>query len=205
MLASTAVYRRKDAFYTRAKLVGYRSRAAFKLEQLVRGHRLLSPGNRIIDLGAWPGGWLQVAARYVGPTGQVVGVDLRPVDPLPEVNVITIVGDIGDPHTRQQVMDVCKGRADVILSDIAPKLTGVRARDEACSFALAESVLHFAGSTLRTDGKLIVKLFMSNDLPRYLAQLRTLFRQVRTTRPEATRKASAEIYAIACGFHDTAD
>jgi 23S rRNA (uridine2552-2'-O)-methyltransferase len=194
------VYRRKDAFYTRAKAAGYRSRAAFKLVQLAQGTRLLRRGDCVIDLGAWPGGWLQVAVQEVGPTGRVVGVDLQSLEPLPEPNVWLVRGDISDPAVQRNVAELCGGKADVILSDLAPKLTGIKARDEAQAQALADTVLDWASALLKAEGTLVVKLFMGAALPRYLRTLREQFRAVRTTRPEATRKGSAEIYAIARGF-----
>ena len=194
------MYQRKDAFYARAKAVGYRSRAAFKIEQLAQRARLFRHGDRVIDVGAWPGGWLQVAAQHVGPTGRVVGIDLQRIEPLPERNVVTICGDITNAEVQAQVLALCGGKADVVLSDLAPKLSGVKARDEARQQELAECVLHFAVQVLKPDGKLVVKLFMSPDLQAYLGQLRMHFPDVRTVRPEATRKSSAEIYAIAAGF-----
>lgn len=194
------MYRRKDAFYTRAKAVGYRSRAAFKLEQLASRGRLFHRGDCVVDLGAWPGGWLQVAAQHVGPTGTVIGVDLQPIDPLPEKNITVVVGDLRSSDIQRRVTELCGGRAQVVLSDLAPKLTGVRARDAAQAQELADLVLEFSRSILVVGGRLIVKLFTSDELPRYTARLRELFREVRITRPEATRKGSAEIYAIATGF-----
>ena len=194
------MYRRKDAFYTRAKTAGYRSRAAFKLIELVDRHRLLRRGDRVVELGAWPGGWLQVAAHYVGREGCVVGVDVVPIEPLPGASVVTVVGDIEDPDTRRRVAAACGGPADVLLSDLAPKLTGVRVRDQARSAALTDCVLMYANEILRPGGTLIVKLFTSSDLAGYIARLRARFGEVRTTRPEATRKGSAELYAIALNF-----
>lgn len=194
------MYQRKDAFYVRAKAVGYRSRAAFKLEELARRQRIFRRGDRVVDLGAWPGGWLQIAAQQVGPSGRVVGVDLQPIDPLPGKTVITIVGDVAAPRTREQVREASGGRADVLLADLAPKLSGVRARDAAQSEALAESALQFAVHILKPGGTLVMKLFMSQNLPRLTSRLRARFRDVRTTRPAATRKGSAETYAIAAGF-----
>jgi len=194
------VYQRKDAFYVRAKAAGLRSRAAFKLEELARRQRIFRRGDRVVDLGAWPGGWLQIAAQHVGPSGRVVGVDLQPIDPLPDNTVITIVGDVTTAQTQEQVVAASGGRADVMLADLAPKLSGVRARDEAQSEALAESTLQFAAQVLRPGGTLVMKVFMSQNLSRLTARLRARFRDVRTTRPAATRKSSAEIYAIAAGF-----
>jgi 23S rRNA (uridine2552-2'-O)-methyltransferase len=194
------VYRRKDTFYARAKAAGYRSRAAFKLQQLVKRGRLLRRGDCVVELGAWPGGWLQVVAAQVGPKGRIVGVDLQAIETLPETNVITLVGDVSDLRTQERAREACDGRADVLLSDLAPKLTGVRARDEAQTQALADSVIQWVECILKPQGTLVIKLFMGHGLPQYLARLRTLFRDVQLTRPEATRKGSAELYAVASGY-----
>lgn len=197
------MYQRKDAFYQRAKAVGYRSRAAFKLLQLAERHRFFHRGDRVVDIGAWPGGWLQVAAQHVGPTGRAIGVDVQPIEPLPNRTVITLVGDITDRRTQERVTESCGGKADVLLSDLAPKLSGVRARDEAQAQALTECVLRLAEQVLRPGGTLVIKLFMGSELPRFVARLRALYRDVRTTRPAATRKESSEIYAVATGFRGT--
>jgi 23S rRNA (uridine2552-2'-O)-methyltransferase len=201
MLAFLAVYQRKDTFYTRAKATGYRSRAAFKLQQLVQKGRLVRPGDCVVELGAWPGGWLQVVAAKVGAKGRVVGVDLQPIEPLPEANVLTVVGDINAAGTQERVIQACDGKVDVLLSDLAPKFTGVRARDEAQMQALADCVLQWVERILNPGGKLAVKLFMCDDLPQYVTRLRSMFGNVHLTRPEATRKGSAEVYAVASGFH----
>lgn len=200
MLASSVVYQRKDTFYARAKAAGLRSRAAFKLQQLLQRGRLLRRGNCVVELGAWPGGWLQVIAAHVGPQGRVIGVDLRPIAPLPETNVTTVVGDITDHHTRERVMQACDGKADVLLSDLAPKLSGIRARDAAQALALAECVLQWVECVLKRNGTLVVKLFMGTEVPAYTTRLRSMFADVRLIRPEATRKGSAEVYAVATGF-----
>ena len=193
-------YQRKDAFYSRAKAAGYRSRAAFKLLQLVQRARLVRRGDRVLDLGAWPGGWLQVAADLVGPAGRVIGIDLQPIEPLPQKHVIIVVGDVADRLAREQMLEACEGRVDVLLSDLAPKLSGVRARDEAQAEALAHAVLALADQALKPGGKLVMKLFTGDAATQLLRELRAQFANVRTTRPEATRKGSAEIYAIAVGF-----
>jgi 23S rRNA (uridine2552-2'-O)-methyltransferase len=194
------VYRRKDAFYVRAKAEGYRSRAAFKLEQLDRRFRLFRPSERVVDLGAWPGGWLQVAARAVGSHGRVVGVDLQRIDPLRQPNVTLVQGDVTTPDVQEQVSTACGGQADVVLADLAPKLTGIRAQDTSRAYALAQQALQIATALLRPGGRFVVKLFAADELSAYLTILRGLFADVRTTRPEATRKGSAELYAIGMGF-----
>jgi 23S rRNA (uridine2552-2'-O)-methyltransferase len=194
------VYQRKDAFYSRARALGYRSRAAFKLLELAQHNRLFRRGDRVLDIGAWPGGWLQVAADLVGPSGKVIGIDLQPIEPLPRSHVSTQVGDIGDELTRQRIVEACQGQVDVVLSDVAPKLSGVRVRDEAQSEALATCALALGARVLRPGGKFVIKLFTGEAATRVVRELRARFDDVRTTRPEATRKGSSEIYAIAVGF-----
>jgi 23S rRNA (uridine2552-2'-O)-methyltransferase len=195
------VYQRKDALYTRAKASGYRSRAAFKLLQLAQRARLFRRGDHVLDLGAWPGGWLQVAAELVGPTGKVVGIDLQPIEPLPQKYVTTLVGDIADELTQRRIVEACQGKVDIVLSDLAPKLSGVRARDEARTEALAVCALKVGEEVLRPGGKLVMKLFTGDAATRLVRELRGRFDDVRATRPEATRKGSSEIYATAAGFH----
>src|SRR5687767_14445980 len=120
-------YQRKDTFHQRAKREGYRSRAACKLIEIQRRSRVLRPGQRVIDLGCWPGGWMQVAAREVGSAGRVVGVDLAAIEPSLEfANAIALVGDLAQPAVRKAILESALGPADVVLSDAAPKLTGVR-------------------------------------------------------------------------------
>lgn len=195
------VYRRKDGFYVRAKAEGFRARSAYKLIEISRRVGLFRPGDAVVDLGAWPGGWMQVAAAAVGEGGRVIGVDLRKTDPLPgAANVTCLCGDIADPEVRAQVVAACAGRADVLLSDLAPHLSGVRARDEARMMALADLVLDLTTDVLRPGGHLVIKLFTTPDTPGFLARLRQRFRRVTTTRPEATRKGSAEMYAVAVRF-----
>ncbi len=195
------MYTRKDSFYTRAKAAGYRSRAAFKLLELAKRGRFLRRGDRVLDLGAWPGGWLQVAADLVGPTGLVVGVDVQPIAPLHLKQVRVLVGDISVAVVQQQIVQLCERRVDVVLSDLAPKLTGVRARDEAQVETLADSVLGVIDLVLRPGGTLVMKMFTGEAGVRSVSRLRDRFVAVRSTRPEATRKGSSEMYVIASGFH----
>lgn len=197
-------YERKDAFYRRAKAEGYRSRAAYKLVELHRRHKILRRGSRVLDLGSWPGGWLQVAADVVGPGGRVVGVDLVAVDPLPQAWITVIRADLGHENVRQQIDDALGGPADVVLSDMAPKLSGIRDRDEARAEELARLALRLSRVHLRPGGQLLVKLFDGSETPTLLAELRECFGRVNPVRPEATRKGSAELYGICTGFRGVA-
>jgi len=193
-------YRRKDAFHQRAKREGYRSRAAYKLAEIADRHALLTPGARVVDLGAWPGGWLQVAAERVGASGRVVGVDLAAIDPLGIENVFAIQGDISEPLVLQAILDALGGPADLLLSDAAPKLTGLRDVDRAREEALLEAVAAALPSLLRPGGDLLCKLLDSPEADAIGRRLGGSFREARTLRPEATRKGSAERYLLARGF-----
>ncbi|MBI4517134.1 MAG: RlmE family RNA methyltransferase [Deltaproteobacteria bacterium] len=193
------MYRRKDSFYTRAKAAGYRSRAAYKLIELDQRFRLLRPGDRVVDLGAWPGGWLQVAAQRVSARGRVVGVDLKPIDPLAPP-VVCLTGDLRKVETLALIRERCGGAADVVLSDMAPQLSGVREADRARAAELVEIALAAAEAVLRPDGRLLVKLFQGEETAGWLLRLRQRFSSVKATRPEATRSGSAELYVVALGF-----
>ena len=191
-------YQRKDAFYARAKAEGYRSRAAYKLLELARRYQLLKRGDHVVDLGAWPGGWLQVAADLVGPRGIVVGIDLVAVEPLPQAWVSTVVGDAGDPAVLEQLRERCRGRVDVVLSDMAPKLSGVRDRDAARAAELAEAAVAIADQLVAPGGRLVMKVFSGAE-SEALALARRVFTTAKLTKPESSRKESAEMYLIATG------
>lgn len=193
-------YQRKDSFYARAKGAGYRSRAAYKLLELAPRHRLIGKGDHVVDLGAWPGGWLQVAAQLVGPQGIVVGVDLQRIDALPERTVSTLVGDAREPAVQAALRERCGGRVDVVLSDMAPKLSGIRDRDTAQAVALAEAALAIADQLLSPGGRLLVKVFTAEETDALVAAARRRFAAVKLTRPEATRKGSAELYMVCLGL-----
>jgi len=194
-------YQRKDAFHQRAKREGYRSRAAYKLAELADRHRLLAPGARVVDLGCWPGGWLQVAIERVGPTGRVVGVDLAAIDPpLDNANVIAMTGDFADPAILQAILDALGRPADVLLSDAAPKLTGIRDADRAHEEALLEAVAAALPILLRKGGTLLCKLLDGPEAEAIARRLAARFEEAKTLRPEATRKGSAERYLLGRGY-----
>ncbi len=194
------MYERKDAFYKKAKQEGYRSRAAYKLLQLHKTFRLLKRGDRVVDLGAWPGGWVQVAATLVGKTGKVIGVDVVALEPLPLEQVTLLQGDATDPALQQTVLRLLGSRADVVLSDMAPKLSGIRETDEARAVELGRAALRCAQRLLRPEGTLVLKIFMGPAHDALLTEVRALFSLVQTTRPEATRRGSAERYVVARGL-----
>lgn len=191
-------YQRKDAFYARAKAEGYRSRAAYKLLELARRYQLLKRGDHVVDLGAWPGGWLQVAAELVGPRGIVVGVDPVAIAPLDQAWVSTLVGDAGDPAVLGELRARCRGRVDVVLSDMAPKLSGVRDRDAARAAELAAAAVAVAEQLLTPGGRLVSKVFGGAE-QEALTLARRVFSAAKLTKPESSRKESAEMYLIATG------
>jgi len=196
------MYERKDRLYRKAKAQRLRSRAAFKLEALDRG--LLGPGHRVVDLGCWPGGWLQVASRRVGPTGRVVGVDTRPMAPLGLSNVRVVQGDVCGEEAVEEALRELGGQADVVLSDMSPSLSGVRDRDEARASELVRRALDVAVRLLRPGGSFVCKIFMNSDYPELRDTVGRRFDRVAATRSEATRKGSAELYLVARGFRPQA-
>ncbi len=190
--------RRRDYYYRKAKQLDYRSRASFKLIQLNDRFNLFKPGMTVVDLGAAPGGWLQVAAERVGPKGKVVGVDLQPIEPIEGVQ--TIKGDIRKPEVREELLALTGGKVDLVLSDMSPNITGSYSMDHARSIELCEMALSFALATLSRNGKLVFKMFegdMSRDL---VAEVQKHFETVKRYSPEASRSSSSEIYVVAKGF-----
>jgi 23S rRNA (uridine2552-2'-O)-methyltransferase len=193
-------YKPHDSYFKKAKQEGYRSRAAYKLLELQQRYRLMKPGDRVIDLGAAPGGWLQVAAKFIGRSGIVVGVDLESIQPLPQPNVFIVRGDISSNEVRRRISEFLGGPADCVLSDLAPKLTGIRDADMARSLELNRKALSVAIEMLRPGGSLLLKSFISDDLQIFTAELKHHFAIVQRTKPEATRQGSSEFYFYAKGF-----
>ena len=177
---------------------GYRSRAAFKLEQLDARFRLLRRGMRVADLGCAPGGWSQVALQQVGPGGTVVGVDLSATDSLP--GAVLLQGDFRDPATVDAIRAAFGGPVDLVLSDMAAPATGHRLTDHLRIMALCEVALHFAVKVLRPGGSFVAKVLKGGTEHELLAALKRDFRQVRHAKPAASRKESAEAYVVATGF-----
>ena len=186
----------KDEYYNRAKQEGYRSRAAYKLRQLDRTAGLVSEGDTVVDLGAAPGGWLQVASEAVGPDGRVVGVDFQRIDPLDGVE--TIRGDLTDEDTRAAVRETV-GEADVVLSDMAPNMTGEYSLDHARSVHLARQAFETALDLLGPGGDCAVKVFDGPDLDELREEMDREFEYVRAVHPDASRDASSELYLVAKG------
>jgi|SRR5579862_136807 len=187
-----------DPYVAEAHRLGYRSRAAFKLLQLDARFHLLAPGRRIVDLGCAPGGWTQVAASRVGPSGAVVGIDLNPTDPVPGATVLA--GDFHDPATAAQLRAALGGNADLVLSDMAAPATGHAATDHLRIVALAEDAFAFAATILKPGGAFVAKVFQGGTEGALLAALKQAFAEVRHAKPAASRAESAETYVVAKGY-----
>lgn len=185
----------KDRTYVRAMREGYRSRAAYKLLEIQERHAVIRDDDNILDLGAAPGSWLQVARSLT--RGLIVGVDLSPIPPLE--GVTTLVGDLTDPALRDEVRTLLHP-VNVVISDAAPKLSGHRSYDQARAIGLGEEVLAFACSVLKPGGNLVLKSFQGEDFSHLLSEVKQYFLSVRTFRSTASRKGSAEIYIIAKNF-----
>lgn len=190
--------RRNEHYYRLAKRLDYRSRASFKLIQIDERFNIFQEGDSVVDLGASPGGWLQVAKECVGDDGIVVGVDLRPIKHLD--GVVTILGDITSPKTMNELFDVFGGKADVVLSDMAPNIGGHYSTDHARSVHLCMYAISVAEQILRRDGKMVMKVFMGDMFSDLKREMDKRFQSVKVHAPDATRDSSSEVYVIAKGF-----
>ena len=196
-------YDPKDFYYRKAKKEGLRARSAFKIEEIARRFGLLKRGMAVLDLGAAPGGWLQVMADVVGPSGSVVGVDLMPIAPLGKPWVKTAVLDIRAPDFEASLEHLYPGRFDLVTSDMAPKTSGIKGADQARSLELAGLALTVAKKMLKPGGDFVCKLFMGGDFGAFLGSAKAAFAQARVVRPEATRERSFEHYVVALGFRSS--
>jgi len=187
-----------DAFVQRAKREGYRSRSAYKLLEIARRDRLLARGMTVVDLGAAPGGWSQVAAELVGPQGRVIAVDVLEMSPV--AGVTFIHGDFREPDTLSRLESALGAHAaDLVLSDMAPNISGIRMADQARAAELAELALQFAVKWLKPGGNLLVKTFQGTAFGEVREQMRRGFRQLLTRKPEASRDRSSEVYLLGRG------
>ncbi len=198
---------RKDDYYNRAKQQGYRARSAYKLKQLDDTADLFADGDTVVDLGAAPGGWLQVAAEEVGPQGKVVGVDLQRIDELEAHQVSTIPGDMTEEETRDRLrreLDAEDGQGvvDVVVSDMAPNMTGEYELDHARSVHLARIAFETAVEFLKPGGDFVAKVFQGRDLDDLEADMAPSFQYVRRVSPDASRDSSSEVYLVGKGYTD---
>ncbi len=187
-----------DPYVARAKREGFRSRAAFKLTEIDDKHHVLKGGARVVDLGAAPGGWSQVAVRRVGPRGRVVGIDILPMDPIAGVEFAQI--DFLDPDAPDKLKAMLGGLADLVLSDMAANATGHRPTDHLKIMALVEAAAQFAGEVLKEGGAFLAKVIQGGTEATLLATLKRDFATVKHVKPAASRSDSAELYVLATGF-----
>ena len=184
----------KDHYFHKAKRNGYVARSAYKLEEIDKKHKIIRKGNLVLDLGCSPGSWLQYASRRVGEEGEVLGVDLKPVNrPLPS-HVKVLQGDIFELTAKD--LGMSGGMIDVILSDMAPKTTGIRATDAQRSYALNQRVLQLAEELLRPQGMLLVKAFQGASLDELRSAFRNSFAKVKFCKPKSSRAESVEIFLL---------
>lgn len=186
----------RDPYVARSRDEGYRSRATYKLQQLDAAERLFRPGMVVVDLGAAPGGFSQYAARRVGASGRVVAMDLLPMDPITGVDIVQ--GDFSTDAALSTLQGMLGERAvDLVISDMAPNITGNSVVDQPRAMLLAEMALEFAREQLKPGGDLVVKLFQGEGFEAFVTEARGSFRRVRLRKPAASRSASREMYLLA--------
>ena len=184
----------------RARKEGWRSRAVFKLEEIDRKERLLAPGMTVVDLGCAPGAWSQYAARKTGARGRVIGLDLLPMDPLP--GVIGLTADFTEEEGLAALTAALEGASiDLVLSDMAPNISGMAAVDQPRAMYLVELALAFARDHLKPGGSFVAKVFQGEGFDAFLKDLRESFAAVRSRKPEASRDRSREMYVVARNYH----
>jgi 23S rRNA (uridine2552-2'-O)-methyltransferase len=188
-----------DHYVQEARRLGYRSRAVFKLRELDEGDRLLRPGMTVVDLGAAPGGWCQYARARLGPGGRLVALDILPIEPISGVEIIQ--GDFRDESVLRQLQELAPpSGVDLVMSDIAPNISGVDSADQAASMYLAELALDFAKERLRPGGTFLTKLFQGEGFDDYVRALRGCFQTVQIRKPKASRARSREVYLLARNY-----
>lgn len=194
-------YRPQDGFFRKAKREGYRSRAAYKLLEINQRFRVIRAGQVVVDLGAAPGGWLQVAAELAGPRGRVLGFDLQTVQPLSGTHVQVFELDVLAPEAAERIRALADGAVDCVLSDMAPRLSGIRDADHQRALELTRGAFDIACTVLKPRGGLLFKTFTGVELAALLKEMAGHFQTVQRVRSAATRKGSSEIYVVAKGFN----
>lgn len=188
-----------DPYVKQAQKDGLRSRASYKLIELDEKDRLIRPGMLIMDLGSAPGGWSQIAGRMVGDQGRVIATDILPMDSLENVDFIQ--GDFTDDKVFQQLLDMLDGRQpDLVISDIAPNISGVAVADQAAAMYLVELTLDMVRQVLKPGGNYVVKVFQGDGSDQFLKDMRTSFDKVMIRKPDASRSRSREVYMVGKGF-----
>ena len=189
----------RDIYVEQANREGWRSRAVFKLEQIQAKEHLIRRGTVCVDLGSAPGGWSQLAAKLAGPTGRVVAIDLLAMEPIPGVEFLE--GDFTTPETLQALRNLVGAKpVDLVMSDMAPNISGNRAMDQPRSMALLDEALLFAREVLRPGGDFLVKAFQGEGIDAFTRELKQHFKVVKTLKPKASRPESREIYLLARSY-----
>jgi 23S rRNA (uridine2552-2'-O)-methyltransferase len=189
--------RNREYYYKKAKAENYRSRATYKLVQANEKYGFIQRSHVVVDLGAAPGGWIQAARKMTGKNGFVLGVDLEPIEPFTQEYVRTIVADLHDPSITQQILSFLPRKADVVLSDAAPNITGVWEIDHARQIGLAERALNISLKVLCLNGNFFVKVFEGDLLNDFMQVVKERFEDVKIVKPQASRAKSSEMYLLA--------
>ena len=189
---------RKDQYRRLAKDQGYRARSAYKLLQLNNSYHIIKKGSKVVDLGCAPGGWLQVVTKEVGQAGKVVGIDLKPVESVAGATVLK--GSIEDVDMFEKIAGILGSKADVILSDLAPNVSGLWDIDHARQISLSATALGFARQVLRVGGSAVFKVFEGDLLNEFRVDLKTSFGRVLLNKPSASRQESSELYIVCLDF-----
>jgi len=188
--------RKRDYYYKKAKAEQYRSRATYKLSETAQKYHFIKRGDVVVDVGAAPGGWIQAARKIVGKTGFVLGVDLKPIAPFPQEYIRTIIGDITEPDTLNQIQAFLPRKADVVISDASPNISGVWEVDHARQIDLATQALQLALAILRLSGSFFVKVFEGDLLNGFIKEVGRHFEEVKIIKPKASRAKSSEMFIL---------
>ena len=199
------MYNRKDHYYKKAKEEGFASRAVYKLEQIQSKFRVIKKGDKVIDLGCAPGGWLQKLSEMVGGKGMVAGIDILPIKIKCPNNVKFVLGDINDEAALGATFAELGGVADVVVSDMAPNTSGLAFKDCYLSYELCMMALEVAQKILKENGNFVAKIFQGKELDDFRLELRKYFKKVNTYAPPATREGSKELYLVGIGYHSSAN
>jgi 23S rRNA (uridine2552-2'-O)-methyltransferase len=189
--------RQREYYYKKAKAENYRSRATYKLVQANEKYQFIRRNDVVVDLGAAPGGWIQAARKMVGKNGYVLGVDLKPIEPFTQEYIRTIVGDLTEPEIVEEILSFLPRKADVVISDAAPNITGVWEVDHARQIDLATKALEISLNILRPLGNFFVKAFEGDLLNDFIQTVKTHFETVKIVKPQASRAKSSEMYILA--------
>ena len=197
--------RQREYYYKKAKEENYRSRATYKLVQANEKYGFIQRNDIVVDLGAAPGGWIQAARKMTGKNGFVLGVDLKPIEPFTQEYIRTIIADLTEPEMVEQILSFIPRKADVVISDAAPNITGVWEVDHARQIDLATKALEIAQCILRPQGNFFVKVFEGDLLNDFMQTVKTLFDTVKIVKPQASRAKSSEMYLLALGLKSARD